>query len=366
MNLGRERRFSSSSREMSTASMDLTVTQTRYFNISVCFATQVVVNLSSAIKGTSALKLAGTTVADQVYETARLWGLDKEQAEWLTKLPRGSFVVRRSGERLPRAYLLRFPPFRGLDEQIGEAEALELAQRTMGDLPWKSRWTGYEEPARGGTRANSPLDIVEQVFRRIAERPDETCAERCAAIGIDAATESAARRDLSCDGGRALIQHGPKVGNRIFAQLTAKGRAAAEEKQYDVWRSHASAAHSWLVRQCLRGLRRVGRVSVLDRTLAINGRRPDGAVRVDDTCVVIQVCSSDGNYEREARALLELAEGPGVDLAVLVATHKRRARGITKALRGIIGDVGWERIAVLDATQVLAPNFNWGEVLGGT
>jgi len=367
LNLGRERKFSSSSREMSTPSMDVTATQTRYHNMKIVYATQVVTNLSAAIKATAVFKMAGTTLADQVYETAKLWGLDREQAEWLSKLPRGTFIARHSIDRLPRPYLLRFDAFPGLDEPIGEEEAQEIAERSMADLPWKPRWMGYEEGCSITQKNRAELgdaDVTEKVFRRITERTDEICSERCAAIGIDPATESAARRELGPEG-LGLIELDGKIGNLLFFRLTAKGRSVAKERGYRIWRSHASPTHSYMVKQALQGLGRVGRVAILTRQHAVNGRRPDGLFKLGDTVVAIQVCSSPGNYEREAKALLALADAPGVDLAVLVATHGQHARGVRTALRKIAGDVVWERIVILEAARALDLGFDWRSVIGG-
>ena len=366
LNLGRERKFSSSSREMTVPSMDVTATQTRYHNIKIVFATQVVTNLSSAIKATTVFKMAGTTLADQVYETARLWGLDQEETEFLPRLPRGTFIARYSIDRLPRPYLLRFTPFPGLDEAIGEEEAQEIAERSMADLPWKPRWMGYEQGGsvvESGREETGSADVAEKVFRHSAEHSDESCAERCAALGIDPATESAARRELGREG-LGLIELDGKIGNLIFFRLTAKGRAVAKERGYRIWRGHASPTHSYVVKQCLRGLGRVGKVTVLTREHAVNGRRPDGLFKVGDTVVALQVVSCSGNYEREARALLALADAAGVDIAICVGTHGQHARGVRKALEKVAGDVVWEKVVILEAARALDPGFDW-RVIGG-
>lgn len=363
MNLGRERRFSSTSREVGTASMDVTVTQSRFLAMRIWFATQMVTGLSAAIRATSTLMLAGTTTADQQYETARLLGLSREQAEWLPRLPRGTFIARSATPRLPEPFLLSFPRFEALDERIGEAEAQEISERSMADLPSKPRWQRYQQPIHA-TPGSCGEDVVEREFQEIVERPNATCGDHARAIGIDTATESAARHELGVDGGRGLIELDGKVGNMLFFRPTAKGRAAAEEKGYKIWRGHASPTHAWLVEQCVKGLGRAGALRAVHRELSVKGRRPDGLVDVDGKCVALQVCSSAGNYQREARALLDLAEAAGVDMAVLVATHGRHAEGVRKALRSIVGDVAWERIAVLDAAQVLASSFAWQTVIG--
>lgn len=184
-------------------------------------------------------------------------------------------------------------------------------------------------------------------------------------MGIDSATESAARRDLGVKGGRALIERDGKVGNLVFFHLTAKGRSAAKEKDYKLWKSHASPTHSYVVRQCLKGLGRAGKVAILRREFAVNRRRPDALFRIDNRCIALQVCSCAGNYEREARALLALSDADGIDLAMLVASHRQHAREIRKALTGMISDVGWERLAVLDAAEALGATFDWGRVIGG-
>ena len=358
LNTSRERRYSSSSREMSIATMDVTVTQARYYRMRIVVATQLPSALSAAFKGTAVLRMAGNMLPSEIPETARQLGLDMKQAEWLRKVPRGTFVARHAVARLPDPYLLAFPLFPGLDERIPEDEAQEIAERSMADLPWKPRWEGYQQDVR----ERSP-DVVERVYRRIAEHGDEDCSERCKALEIDTATESSARRDLSADGGRGLIEQNGRVGNLLFFCLTPKGRSVAEERGYKVWKNHASAAHAYIVRRCRVGLGQVGRLRIPHREFAVGHRRPDGLFDFQGRCVAIQVASS-ANYSREAEALLELSEASGIDMAVLVGTHKRHAAGIRKALAGKVSDVGWERIAVLDAAEVLKPSFDWRTVVG--
>ena len=225
-------------------------------------------------------------------------------------------------------------------------------------LPLKSR-----PVSKGPPEIDEFVRVVEGVFQRIAEHPDETCSDRCTALGIDAATESATRRDLGPQG-RGLIEPDGKVGNLVFFRATAKGKAVATQKGYKVWKSHASPTHSWLLTQCLKGLGRAGPIRMLGRRSGVGGRRPDGLVGMGDRCIALQVCSSGGNYQREAKALIGLAEAPGIDLAVLVGTHKRHTDGARKALSRLVSEAAWETLAVLDASEALKQGFDWREVVG--
>lgn len=300
-----------------------------------------------------------------VAAVSRALGLDREQEEHLIELPRRQWLVRYP--EFPRPFLIEMPSieFRPLatDEEIRERAqyTLSIINKRMVRASLKGvELKSVPDDRRAETGHG---DVVERVCRRLAEHPDESCAERCAAQGIDAATESAARKELGAGGGRGLIEVDGRVGNRVFFRLTAKGRAAAEEKGYKVWRGHASPTHEWVVRRCLHGLGRSHAVTILTREHAVNGRRPDALFRFKDMCVALQVCSSPGNYTREARALLELAESPGVDLGLMVATHGQHARGVKRALKRMVGDVAWERVAVVEAAQALNPRFNWASVI---
>jgi len=310
------------------------------------------------------LKLAGLSLSDQVRATAEMLRLNRVQTEWLsTKLPRGTFVMRYSIHRFPKPYLLTFQPLGNMDERIGEEEASKISELSLADLPWSPRWLGFEQAIEVKADRHGS-DIVEKVFRHIAEHPDEIREEMCSALRMDASTLSMMLRELGPKGGRGLVEADGKVMNYLFHQLTAKGREAAKERGYKVWSGHASPAHAWLVAKCFKGLGRVYRVSVVNRRHAVNGRRPDGLYRIKDKCIAVQVCGCGGNYGREAKALIQLADGAGIDMAILVATHRQHAKAIKKALSRMVSDACWEQIAVYDAAEVLNPEFDWRTVIG--
>jgi hypothetical protein len=265
--------------------------------------------------------------------------------------------------RLPKPFLLSFPPFPGADDRVGDEEARAISKRSMADLPWTPRWSGEDRPPEVREDRRSQ-HVVEVVFRRVAEHPDEIRSETCEALGIEASTLSEALAELGPDSGRGLIESGGRIGNYRFSRLTARGRAVAREKGLKLFPGNVSPAHQWMVRQCLKSLGRSYRVRILDRKHGVNGKRPDGLFGVGDHTIAVQVCASSGNYGREARALKSLAEASGVDVAVLVGSTGRHAKAVRAALKDLLGEDTCGHIAVCDATQVLNRKFDWKTVIG--
>jgi hypothetical protein len=296
----------------------------RHARIALVFCDQIPDLLPPAVTaniGTRiVMRLSG---ARSTWSVSQSMSLTPEQQAEIPTLEKQKAVVHYMGQ--PKPFLCRMGEF-SFPSAPSEAHIRRRGDMVLGDVPW----TPGAEPAANSQEALHG-DVVETVFRCVAERPDQTSHEMCKALRVDKATLSEALYDLGVEAGRGLIEIDGKVQNRMFYRLTDKAKQAAGAAGYALWTSHASATHSWLLRHCIEGLKRHFEVEIVERKFSVNGKRPDELLRIDgDRCLALQVCGSPGNYGSEADALEKLAEAAAQPSEIFLVLAKSG-----EALRGL-------------------------------
>ena len=212
-----------------------------------------------------------------------------------------------------------------------------------------------------------PEDAI-RVMECILRKPHLTIEERAAELEMDRQREWRARRKLEVLG---LLEPARKVGKTRFFAPSTKGKEWAVARGIKIRKFKSGWFHQAVLLRVIFLWRRAVRGIRFKQGGPINAAQPDGLVMTEyGTRIPVQVCVSN-TAEREARALLRLAEEPLVDRVLMVAVGKGKAALIQKRVEELVqgqDQCAWKevgkKVLVEDVETVFRSGFDWKGLMG--
>lgn len=328
---------------------------------------QVPSELPPAILGNLACRIVMRLASARcIWSMQNSMALDRNQAEAIATLKPRRAVVH---------YTLHPTPFEIEVPQLSFPEKPPRAElhRQAEELLSSTKWTMHEQDSDKqavSAKLLAPDDLTGDtllVMKRICEAPAESIEQRCRLLRMDRATEFRARADLDA---RGLIEKVEQtVGGRIrFFQPAGKGIAWAQKRGIHVKKFKSGIVHEYILCQVEKRIGRVGSKWRLQRNSSIagdQGLQPDLLVLGPEGLrIIVEVCCSNIDYD--AKNILIEAAIPEIDQVIAVTPDKKTKTKLADALRSNSQDGSDEsraNIALLDAAQCLADEFDWKELL---
>jgi hypothetical protein len=340
----------------------------RKFGLSIIVVNQTIFDLPGAVLGNLSTRMVfRLTNSPCLTSISRTMGLNKWQFDEIGELVRRMAVVQSADS--PKPFLARI----GEIQKRGRTPGSLLEEReriAMEQLDYQPSDVDVITFLFGSARKNAEADDRPRlitgdsylVLKSICEQPYLFIEERYESLGIDRAREFKARQELHKLG---MIE---KPEGRLGAKWELwipkdadKVRAWAAVNKVTIHKYKGSIFHETMVRKIVDSVECFSNeVEVVSEgeALGISGIQPDLILGLGARRVAVQV-SYQSKADYEAARARELSEMEGIDLVVIVAANKTKARAIEKKIGD--GSVG---VKVLDFEACVSKGFDWGFILG--
>jgi hypothetical protein len=331
------------------------------------FIEQVPSQISDVVSSLAQIKLAFNTQAMEVWSTAKLIGLTREQAEVLRELPRGQCIVTLGGPRWPHPMLLDTPKFHTDIIDLPQMQINKLCEQSTADLESdvKPRYLVYEESITASKRAEKDPDALTRneclVLGVLALGP-KTIEQTRLKTGLDVPQETVARTGLMKKG---HLRYAGSFGNKRKVHcLTDKGAAKAKGLLgRSVYRHKGGPIHYVILVETRMSLCvAIPGSKFEEKNITFNGVQVDGLLFFPGkygTRAAIQIVASTSNYPREAININKLATASDLDFVIVVSASRTIQLGMEKALRKEFNGEIPGRVRSLNAEQILQPDWDW-------
>jgi len=345
---------------------NLLLVRCRRFDMAFIFIEQVPSQISDVVSSLAQIKLAFNTQAMKVWNTAKIKGLKREQAETLRELSRGQCIVTLGGPRWPNPMLMDTPKYHTEIIGLSQAEINELCEQSTADLEGdvQPRFLRYEESITASKSAEKDPDALTRneclVLGVLALGP-KTIEQTRLKTGLDVPQETVARTGLMKKGHSRC---GGNFGNKRKVNcLTDKGKAKAKELGYPVYQYKSGPVHEAVIDVTEQSIgvaiqgSKFQRKNVtfnevqLDSLMSFTGR---SGIRVG-----IQVVASTSNCPREAINIKKLAAVNDLEFIIMVSASRKIQLEMEKALRKEFKGEIPGKIRSVNAEQILQPDWDW-------